>query len=77
MQPGEPEEELKDLVAHEHTEVPRSERDPEGVEILREEFEEELNEQPDTGWLEGNWVWIFLVAIVVAIVTFVLVIALA
>ena len=80
MQPHEPEEELEGPVIGDETRVPRADPGAEFAGILREEREDELNElgeRPDTGWLEGNWVWLILVGIVVAIVVFVLVIALA
>jgi hypothetical protein len=77
MQPHEPEEELEGPVIGDETRVPPVDAGEEQAGILREEREAELDEQPDTGWLEGNWVWLILVGIVVAIVVFVLVVALA
>jgi hypothetical protein len=77
MQPHEPEEELEGPVIGDETRVPSADPGAEYAGILREEREEELDDRPDTGWLEGNWVWLILVAIVVAIVAFVLVTALA
>jgi hypothetical protein len=76
MQPSEPEEEVKEIVGREDVRVPYVDREPEGARILEEEQEEELDERPDTGWLEGNWVWVILVALVVGFVAWVLVISL-
>jgi hypothetical protein len=76
MQPNEPEEELKRGLAREESRVTPLDRESERADIFREE-REELEERPDTGWLEGNWVWLILVAIVVGLVVWVVVIALA
>lgn len=80
MQPSEPEDDLQGHVIGDETRVPPVDPRKERAGILREERDEELDElgeRPDTGWLEGNWVWLIMVGILVAIVAFVLVIALA
>jgi hypothetical protein len=77
MQPNEPEEELKGGLGREGRRVPSFDRESEQADIFREEREEELDERPDTGLLSENWVWVLLVAAVVALVVWVLVIALA
>jgi hypothetical protein len=77
MQPNEPEEELRSGLGREGRRVPSFDRESEQADIFREEREEELDERPDTGWLSENWVWVVLAAAVVALVVWVLVIALA
>lgn len=80
MQPMEPEDDLQGTVIGDETRVPRPDPGHERAGILREEQEEELDElgeRPDSAWLEENWVWLILVAIVVGFVAFVLIIALA
>jgi hypothetical protein len=77
MQPHEPEEELKGMLGEEQSQVPSPDRESESADIFREEREEELDERPDTGWMEGNWVWLVLVAAVAGLVAWVVFIALS
>jgi hypothetical protein len=76
MQPNEPEEDLKGMLGSEGSRASPLDHESERADIFREERDEELDERPDTGWLEGNWVWLVLVAIVVGLVVWVVVIAL-
>jgi hypothetical protein len=76
MQPNEPEEELKGMLGGEGSRAPSFDYESEQADIFREEREEELDERPDSAFLEGNWVWVVLVAAVVGLVVYVIVIAL-
>jgi hypothetical protein len=76
MQPNEPEEEVKELVARDNTRTPV---DPEfeRAEIWREEEAPPTDDRLDADWLQSNgWVY-FLGAIGVALVAWIVYIVLA
>jgi hypothetical protein len=77
MQPSEPEEEVKELVARERAR--RVEHDPEfeQADIWRQEEAAPVDDRPDADWLQSRgWLFVF-GAIAVALVAWILYIALA
>jgi hypothetical protein len=77
MQPGEPEEELKDLVAREDTRVPLVDPELERAEALRRPPRDAFNDPADADWLRGNWGWALLAAPVVGLVAWIVYLTLA
>jgi hypothetical protein len=77
MQPSEPEEEVKELVARERNETRLDDPEFERAEIWRREEAPPLDDRFDADWLQGNGGWLILAAIGVALVAWILYIALA
>jgi hypothetical protein len=77
MQPSDPEEAVKELVAREEVRarLPQSER--ERAEARRQELSALLDDAPEADWLRSNWGWAILAAMVVALVAWIVYIALA
>ena len=77
MQPSEPEEEVKELVAREHTRAATNDPEFEGAEIWRREEAPPGDDRPDADWLQSSGWWFLLGAIAVGLVAWILYIALA
>jgi hypothetical protein len=77
MQPGEPEEDLKNLVAREETRVPLVDPELERAEALRHARNDAFDDPPDADWLRGNWGWGMLAAVVVGLVAWIVYLVLA
>jgi hypothetical protein len=77
MQPSEPEEEVKELVARERDETHLDDPEFERAEIWRREEAPPLDDRLDADWLQGNGWWLILGAIGVALAAWILYIALA
>jgi hypothetical protein len=77
MQPSEPEEEVKELVAREG--VRKAEHDPEfeQAEIWRREEAPPGDDRPDADWLQSSGWWFVFGAIAVALVAWILYLVLA
>jgi hypothetical protein len=77
MQPSEPEEEVKELVARERER--RVEHDPEleQAEMWRREEAPPGDDRPDADWLQSKGWWFFFGAIAVALVAWIVYIAVA
>jgi hypothetical protein len=75
MQPTEPEEDLKELVARDENRRvdPKLER----FESRRRERQGPYDDSPDEDWLHSNWAWLMLAAIFAALVAWIAYIALA
>jgi hypothetical protein len=77
MQPSEPEEEVKELVARERARGVEHDPEFEEAEIWRREEAPPGDDRPDADWLQSKgWVY-FLAAIPVAIVAWILYLVLA
>jgi hypothetical protein len=77
MQPSEPEEEVKELVARERAETRLDDPELERAEIWRREEAPPRDDRFDADWLQGNTGWLILAGIGVALVAWIVYIALA
>ena len=77
MQPSEPEEEVKELVAREHAETRLDDPEFERAEIWRQEEAPPRDDRFDADWLQGNGWVLILAAIGVALVAWIVYIVLA
>jgi hypothetical protein len=76
MQPTEPEEDLKELVAREHSAVRPADRQAERVAAWRREHDGVVEEPPETDWLRSNAGWVLLGAILAGLAGWIVYIAL-
>jgi hypothetical protein len=77
MQPSEPEEELKELISREEVRARLPQSELERAEARRRELAALLDDPPEADWLRSNWGWLILAATLVALVAWIVYIALA
>jgi cytochrome c-type biogenesis protein CcmH/NrfG len=77
MQPLEPEEALKELVAREETRTRPADPELERAEARRRQQIPPPDDPPEADWLRSNWGWLILAAIPVGLVAWVIYVALA